>query len=90
MLQKGSQITWLTSSMASQRPKSKNWIVLHWNMRGLNNDDKKKAVRAKIEENSCSIFCIQETKIDSFDCSSMKKITPKRFSKFTFMPSIGA
>jgi hypothetical protein len=57
---------------------------------GLNGDDKKRALRAKIEERGCLVFCIQETKIESFDTSAMKKIAPKRFSKFSFVPSSGA
>jgi hypothetical protein len=50
----------------------------------------KKAVRAKIEESGCSIFCLQETKRENIDFSFLKKIAPKRFSKFAFVPSIGA
>jgi exonuclease III len=50
----------------------------------------KKAVRAKIEESGCSIFCLQETKVQDVDCSFIKKIVPKRFSKFSHVPSLGA
>lgn len=67
-----------------------NWNVLNWNIRGLNDLDKQKAVRAKIEESACSMVCIQETKMPHLDCSIMKKIAPKRFDKFVFAPSIGA
>jgi hypothetical protein len=67
-----------------------SWNVLNWNIRGLNNEDKKKAVKAKIEESGCSVFCIQETKIENLDCSTLEKIAPKRFSKFAFVPSVGA
>jgi exonuclease III len=76
--------------MATQKTTSKSWNVLNWNIRGLNGDNKKKAVRAKIEKSGCSVFCLQETKVENFDCSFLKKIAPKRFSKFAFVPSIGA
>jgi hypothetical protein len=52
--------------------------------------DKCNAVRAKIEESNCSIFCIQETKTHHFDPSLIRKLTPKRFNKFAFIPSEGA
>jgi exonuclease III len=64
--------------------------VLNWNIRGLNNDDKQKAVRAKIEESGCFVFCIQETKKEIIDYKLIKKIAPKRFSRFAFVPSVGA
>lgn len=63
---------------------------MNWNIRGLNDDAKQQAVRAKIEESTCSVFCIQETKMMHVDCSIMKKIAPKRFNKFSFVPSVGA
>jgi exonuclease III len=63
---------------------------LNWNVRGLNSEDKCNVVRGKIEESSCSIFCIQESKLQSFDHSSMRKFTPKRFNKYAFSPSVGA
>jgi hypothetical protein len=76
--------------MSSQRSNNRNWIILDWNVRGLNDADKQRAVRAKIEEGNCSIFSIQETKKEAIDCSFMKKIVPKCFTKFAFLPSVGA
>jgi len=63
---------------------------LNWNIRGLNLDDKCNAIKAKIEENACSVYCIQETKRDNFDHSFIKKLAPKRFNKFEYSPSEGA
>jgi len=69
---------------------SRNWNILNWNIRGLNSDDKCNAIKAKIEENACSVYCIQETKRDNFDHSFIKKLVPKRFNKFEYSPSEGA
>jgi hypothetical protein len=66
-----------------------SWNILNWNIRGVNSDDKCNAVRAKIEEAACAIFCLQETKRQHFDHSSVRKLAPKRFSKYAFMPSEG-
>jgi len=68
----------------------RSWNVLNWNVRGLNGDGKCEAVKAKIEESTCSVYCIQETKKETFDHSFIKKLAPKRFDKFAYAPSIGA
>jgi hypothetical protein len=69
---------------------ARTWNILNWNIRGLNSDDKCNAVCSKIEESSCVIYCLQETKRQSFDSSSIKKLAPKRFNKFSYVPSQGA
>jgi hypothetical protein len=48
------------------------------------------AIRAKIEESACAVFCIQETKREEITLAFMKKVSPKRFRKFVFSPSRGA
>jgi exonuclease III len=68
----------------------RSWNVLNWNIRGLNADDKQTAIRNKIEESDCSIFYIQETKMSNIDMTMFKKMAPKRFKQFTFVPSCGA
>ena len=68
---------------------NRNWNILNWNIKGINSEDKCSAVKEKIEECACSIYCIQETKRDRFDHSFIKKLAPKRFNKFAFSPSTG-
>jgi exonuclease III len=65
----------------------RSWNILNWNIRGVNSNDKCNAVRAKIEETACAIFCLQETKRQHFDHSSVRKLAPKRFNKYAFVPS---
>jgi exonuclease III len=67
-----------------------NWVVLDWNVRGLNDKDKRLAVYNKIEESNCVVICLQETKCESFDHSFIRSFCPKRFDIFVFSPSIGA
>jgi len=64
--------------------------VLSWNVRGLNSKEKWDAIRAKINESSCHIVCLQETKRDNFDLLYLKKFCPKLLSSFVFFPSVGA
>jgi hypothetical protein len=40
-----------------------NWNVLNWNLRRLNSADKCNAIREKIEESDCALYCVQETKV---------------------------
>jgi hypothetical protein len=59
---------------------ARTWNILNWNnwnIRGLNFDDKCNAVHSKIEESSCVIYCLQETKRQYFDSSSINKLAPK-------------
>jgi hypothetical protein len=48
------------------------------------------AVRNKIEESACAIFCLQETKKEQFDMSFVRKFAPRRFDSFDYVPSVGA
>lgn len=69
---------------------SRNWNVLSWNVRGINATWKWDAVRNKILQSACDIFCLQETKKETFDASFLRKICPACFDSFEFLPSIGA
>jgi exonuclease III len=69
---------------------NRSWNILNWNIRGLNVDDKRNVVRTKIEESACTIFCLQETKMQSFDHSLVWKMAPKHFNKFAYVSSEGA
>jgi exonuclease III len=69
---------------------SKLWIILSWNIRGVNGEAKWLALKNKIEESGCAIICLQETKRENFDHSFIQKFCPRRFDKFEFVPSIGA
>uniref|UniRef100_A0A0A8XS12 Endonuclease/exonuclease/phosphatase domain-containing protein n=1 Tax=Arundo donax TaxID=35708 RepID=A0A0A8XS12_ARUDO len=60
---------------------NRNWNILNWNIRGLNSDDKCKAVRANIEESNCAVLCIQETKNELIDNSYMKKLAQKKIQQ---------
>jgi exonuclease III len=67
-----------------------DWMVLDWNVRGLNDKHKRLAVYNKIDESNCAIICLQETKCENFDHTFIKSLCPKRFDRFAFSLSIGA
>lgn len=66
------------------------WNILCWNICGLNDSDKWDPIRNKIDECGANMFCLQETKRNTFDLSYIRKFAPKRFDKFDFCPSEGA
>jgi exonuclease III len=51
---------------------------------------KQNAIKSKIQKTRCDIVCIQETKREMFDQAYIKKLCPKVFNSFCFIPSIGA
>jgi hypothetical protein len=65
------------------------WLILSWNIRGMNFEDKCLALKNKVDESGCSIICLQETKKSHFDNSSITKFCHRCFDKFEFIPSIG-
>lgn len=69
---------------------TRSWHILCWNIRGINAVEKCDAVRDKIEESSCAVICLQETKREHFDISFVRKFAPRRFDRFDYIPSIGA
>lgn len=69
---------------------NRKWQILCWNIRGINGVEKWDAVRDKIEESACSVFCLQETKKGQFDQQFIRKFAPQRFDCFDFVPPLGA
>jgi len=69
---------------------NRDWNVLCWNIRGINGSEKWEAMRNKVEESSCSILCIQETKRQTFDLPYIKNFVPRRFDCYECVPSMGA
>jgi exonuclease III len=43
-----------------------------------------------IDESRHEIICLQETKREHFDLQFIQKFRPKKFTKFLFVPSVGA
>jgi hypothetical protein len=70
--------------------RSRSWQILCWNIRGLNNSNKWDAVKNKVEESACAVFCLQETKRHDFDSGFIRNFAPRRFDKYDFVPSVGA
>jgi hypothetical protein len=66
------------------------WNILCWNILGLNATGKWDVVSNKLEESTCSIVCLQETKREYLDMAFIKNFAPRRFDCFDFVPSARA
>lgn len=69
---------------------NRNWVVLCWNVRGVNSDKKWNAIRDRIVDCACDVICLQETKKEHFDHTFLRNICPPSFDNFEFIPSVGA
>ena len=52
---------------------------LSWNVRGANNHDKRKVIKAFIKSQRVDVFCIQETKIHNMDSNIVRSLRVGRF-----------
>jgi mannosylglycoprotein endo-beta-mannosidase len=68
---------------------NRNWVILYWNIRGINDDRKWDAVKSKINESGCDILCLQETKREVCDVLFVKNFCHSRMDDFVFLPSAG-
>ena len=68
----------------------REWNILNWNIRGLNDPKKWTTIANKIEESQCSIICLQETKKEIIDFPFLKNICSRRIAKYEYLPSVGA
>ena len=48
--------------------------ILSWNVRGINNLDKRKLIKAFIKSQRVDVVCIQETKIQNMDSSIVRSL----------------
>lgn len=64
--------------------------ILFWNIKGINSQEKRDAIRDKITESACQVLCLQETKRENFDLFYIKKFYPRNLDRFAFFPSIRA
>ena len=65
----------------------KNWIVLCWNVRGLNNPAKRKAVREFVTLVKANLVCLQETKLDVIDQFIVMQCVGPSFDGFAYLPA---
>ena len=53
--------------------------ILSWNVRGANNCDKRKVIKALIKKNMVDLICLQETKIQEMTRGIIQSLGVERF-----------
>jgi hypothetical protein len=62
---------------------------LGWNVRGLNDQDRKDTVHETIAASSCHIVCLQETKLESISSFDAAYIGGYKLRGFAERPALG-
>ena len=64
--------------------------MLSWNVRGANDRDKRKVIKALIKKNKVDLVCLQETKIQEMSRGLVHNLGVGRFLEWGTMNSRGA
>jgi exonuclease III len=60
-----------------------------WNVRGLNLQARRDAVREMISSTSCHLACLQETKLAMIDTYTAAALGGQKLNNFSFKPAEG-
>ena len=64
--------------------------LLSWNVRGANNCNKRKVIKALIKKNRVDLVCLQETKIQEMSMGIIRSLGVGRFLEWGTVDSRGA
>ena len=65
-----------------------NLEILSWNVRGLNNPQKRDMVNNLLKEWKCDVVCFQETKLDSVNSAVVKSLWSSPFVDWEALDAI--
>ena len=65
-----------------------NLEILSWNVRGLNNPQKRDTVKNLLKEWKCDVVCFQETKLDSVNSAVVKSLWSSPFVDWEALDAI--
>lgn len=65
-----------------------NPSLVCWNVRGLNNPAKRKAVKEFLATTKINIVCLQETKMDVIDNFVVMQCLGPSFDGFAYLPAV--
>ena len=65
-----------------------NLEILSWNVRGLNNPQKRDTVKNLLKEWKCDVVCFQETKLDSVNSAVVKSLWSSPFVDWVALDAI--
>ncbi|KAL4601409.1 hypothetical protein ACB092_11G271100 [Castanea dentata] len=62
--------------------------MLSWNVRGLNNPQKREVCKNLLRERKCDIVCLQETKLSSLNSSIVRSLWGSPFLDWVALDAI--
>ena len=63
--------------------------ILFWNVRGVNNLEKRKIIKQFIRDQKANLVCLQETKVQDISLRLARSLVVGRFSDWGFVDAIG-
>jgi len=63
--------------------------LLSWNVRGLNNRDKRVLLENVLRGWNCDLICLQETKLEDVELSDIRSIWGNQHVGFSVLKAIG-
>ena len=67
-----------------------NLIILIWNVRGANNQNKRKIIKSLIKDHRVDLVCLQETKIQEMSTTIVRSLGVGGFLDWVALDSNGA
>ncbi|XP_057475897.1 uncharacterized protein LOC130763883 [Actinidia eriantha] len=64
--------------------------ILSWNMRGLNDPDKRKVIKGLLKRWNCNVVCLQETKLKEVDRTIIASLWGGRWVKWEVLRAEGS
>jgi hypothetical protein len=64
--------------------------IISWNVRGLNNPQKRESVRYWLRSWKCDVVCLQETKLAEVDLQVVRSLWDNSFIGWEFLPAVGS
>ena len=64
--------------------------IVSWNVRGANDRDKRKIIKAFLNSHRAELVCLQETKIQNWDAGMVRSCGVGRFSQWGTVDALGA
>jgi hypothetical protein len=64
--------------------------LLSWNVRGLNNSQKRESIKFWLRTWKCDVVCLQETKLAGVDLQLVRSLWGTSFVDWEFLPTVGS
>ena len=64
--------------------------ILSWNIRGVNNSDKRKVIKNLIRTNKVDLVCLQETKVQEMNNDMVRSLGVSRFRNWIALNAEGS